>query len=168
MLVPLREALRMCQQKDAREKELLNDVSILKARHAEELQQERARHAAEVEDLSRRFGQERDELRARLDDRERRARIREQLGAFLSEGHNLLELAANQLPPPQAAADQWGARAEAFLREYAGGSYVARFRTDAGIPPIMRTGVPEASQGLWRGISTRLVRLQEFLAEAGG
>jgi hypothetical protein len=100
---------------------------------------------------------------------EERGRIvanRETLGAFITEGNQLLGQAANQnstLPDP--AANEWATRVESFLTENIGGSYVARFRDATAVPAIFPEGVDDAHARLWRGIYGRLLRLEQFSQE---
>ncbi len=63
-----------------------------------------------------------------------RRSIREQLGAFIGEGHNLMARCADETQPaPEEEANAWAARVETFLAEHLGDSYVHRFRSGIAI-----------------------------------
>ena len=106
------------------------------------------------------------ELKAQLDPRQHRKQIREALGAFLAEGIQLRDQCTNEnQPPPNAAADDWAARTQEYLRANLGTEYIPRFRDHSGLPTRYSSIASEAHVRLWSGLMTRTARLQEFIRE---
>jgi hypothetical protein len=110
-------------------------------------------------------------LNAQLEDRERTRAIRRELGVFLEQGRQLMTVCADETKaPPSAEADAWATRVETFLNEQLDASFIARFRSGAGLPLTATsiTSIPHRS--LWSGIWVRTSRLQQFIQElsAGG
>jgi hypothetical protein len=91
------------------------------------------------------------------------AERRRTIGTLIAEGQALMQECANQNVPTTAAQD-WANRVEQFLTTL-GPWYVNRFRSDAGIMPGINLAGPAERNGLWRGISVRVIRLNEFAAE---
>ncbi len=95
-----------------------------------------------------------------------RRSIREQLGAFIGEGHDLMARCADETQPaPEEEANAWAARVEAFLAEHLGDSYVHRFRSGAGLPMGATSIASMLHRNLWSGIRVRLARLEQFVQE---
>lgn len=103
----------------------------------------------------------------RAKERARTLMVREQLGTFIAEGTNLLNLVATaSVPAPTEQANAWAANIEGFLVANMGGSYVVRFRDSTVLPPgASLIGVDEQHQNLWRGIYSRMLRLERFSEE---
>jgi hypothetical protein len=101
-------------------------------------------------------------------DAERRHNIevRERLGYFIAEGDALMDECGHLgTPLPTEKTQDWSNRAEAFLAEQLGRSYVVRFRDQTGVPSMgLNEGEP-ARKGLWHAIYARVLRLQEFSSE---
>jgi hypothetical protein len=96
----------------------------------------------------------------------RRNKIRDQLGEFIGQGTLLLNVAATASSPvPTDVANTWAATAENFLSANLGSSYVIRFRDATGMPPVSPTGVDDQHQAIWRGIYSRMLRLEQFSQE---
>jgi hypothetical protein len=95
-----------------------------------------------------------------------RTATRERLGAFLAQGQQLMVQCSDEKgPDPTAAADQWALEAEAYLIQNLGESYVARFRSGAGLPMASTVIFDINRNRLWSGIRVRVARLEQFSAE---
>jgi hypothetical protein len=94
-----------------------------------------------------------------------RIQIRKQLGTFIDTGQTVLSRITNLQDPGYAnAANEWAQNVETYLKETLDESYIARFRSDAGI----LAGQPALDQeriGYWLGVRNRIIRLQQFSAE---
>jgi hypothetical protein len=106
------------------------------------------------------------QLTERLEERQRRQKIRETLGKFLEEGRRLHHRCSDEtVPPPTAEAEGWAARAEAWFAAELDSSYISRFRSDAGLPMTFSPMRSERHIRLWGGVGVRLTRLDQFLQE---
>ena len=95
-----------------------------------------------------------------------RGRRREKLGRFLREGQELQRQCADERSsPPDAEADGWAARTEAYLKKHLGSDYVASYRNAAGLPMGLTSISSKSHRDLEGGIDMRLARLQQFLEE---
>ena len=102
-------------------------------------------------------------LMSQLNVREKRRNIRETLGRFLAEGHELLGRCGDeQQQPPTEDADSWAAKTEEFLAANLGESFIARFRSGAGLPMTATSIASIPHRQLWAGIWVRIARLEEF------
>lgn len=107
-------------------------------------------------------------LQQQLDDREKKKTIRVKLSALLEEGRQLMNRCGDETkPPPNADADDWAQRTEAVLRDNLDESYVARFRSGAGLPLTANSISSIPHRQLWGALWVRTSRLQEFLSELG-
>jgi hypothetical protein len=105
-------------------------------------------------------------LRQQLDDRQRRARIREALGSFMLTGRALQRQCGDESKlAPNKEADDWAADVEKYLRDTLGESYVARFRSHSGLPMTGNSIQSIPHRNLWGGLDTRLARLEQFIEE---
>jgi hypothetical protein len=101
-----------------------------------------------------------------LDDRAKRASIRDGLGKLMLRGRELqVRCADESQPPPDADADAWDHDAEKYLRAELGDAYVARFRSSAGLPLGATSIQSLPHRQLWGGIVIRLARLDQFIQE---
>jgi len=94
---------------------------------------------------------------------ERRA-IRVDLAALANEGMALARRCTNESePPPTEEANQWARRTEDFLRTRLDDSYVARFRSHSGLPPMTTSIQSAPHRNLSVKLRVRLARLNQFL-----
>lgn len=110
-------------------------------------------------------------LQRQLDDKARRRRIREQLANLLEEGGQIRHIVvdpAQPLPILSQRANAWGLKVQAFLRTNLDESYVARFLSNAGLPIMTSPNISARYRNLWRTISNRMARLDQFIQELGG
>jgi len=112
-------------------------------------------------------------IAARAKDRARILTIREQLGIFIAEGTNLLNLAATiSAPLPIDQANEWAANIENFLATNIGNAYVVRFQDSMGVPPgifptsLIRSGPNDEHLRLWRWLYSRMMKLDQFIRES--
>jgi hypothetical protein len=101
---------------------------------------------------------------------QRQAVIRESLGLLLLEGQQIQQMCGNEKEPaPSNQAQEWADRAEAYLSENLGQSYVARFRSGAGLPPGSTPMYWHSMEhrNLLTHLQVRLARLNQFLEELG-
>ena len=106
---------------------------------------------------------ERDELYKEMEHKfgSGKQRTRVALAKFLEEGRVLLSQCSDEKePPPNAQADDWAARTEAFFSEHLDESYVARFRSHSGSPMGLTSISSRDHRNLGGGINTRLARLE--------
>jgi hypothetical protein len=81
------------------------------------------------------FWSQRQASRQKAAESTRRNVLREQCGRFISEGQTLLARCFKESEPPaNEETNDWAHRAEIFLLENLGSSYVTRFRNGAGLP----------------------------------
>jgi hypothetical protein len=98
-------------------------------------------------------------------EKEKRLRIRESLGEFLIEGHQILNLCHQEnSPAPSAQVNSWDERVKSFLSENLDKSYIARFHDWSDLPIAATTIVSSEHRDLWSGMRVRLARLQQFIA----
>jgi len=106
------------------------------------------------------------ELKKQLAGRQSRVAIREALGSLLMEGQELQRRCANEKEaPPSAEAEEWAEKTEACLSEQLDPSYIARFRSHAGIPMAACSISSIEHRNLWAGLQVRLARLTQFVEE---
>lgn len=104
--------------------------------------------------------------KASAEERARRRAIADVLGGFIGEGRALaLQCLKEAEPPPTAAADQWGAKVEAYLTANLGAGMVPRFRSHAGLPMMATAIQSRPHERLWSGIQIRVARLEQFAQE---
>jgi hypothetical protein len=100
-------------------------------------------------------------------ERERRRTTRETLGELLNEGHALLERCGRGVEiPTEGEIGWWVGKVENFLSGL-GASYVARFRSDAGLPPIdyPSMGIGSEQMRFYTIVWRRNARIAEFVGE---
>ena len=101
----------------------------------------------------------------------RKQHIRDNLGRGIGRGEVLSAQCRNRtysLTPLNGLAEGWAREVEKFLDVYLGGSYVERFRSEAGLNTGFTVISSREYRGLERGIRSRVARLHEFLREVGG
>ncbi len=92
--------------------------------------------------------------------------VREGLGSLIGEGRAIqLRCAEESSPVPEQEANEWASKAETFLRDHLGDSYVSRFRSHAGLPMSATTISSNPHRQLWGNIHFRLARLEQFSEE---
>ena len=92
--------------------------------------------------------------------------VREQLGAFLAEGVDLLRRARHeQEPAPNEDAEGWNVRVVEYLNSFMGNAFVHRFGDSSGLPLGMTALQSEAHRRLEGGLKIRTARLQQFMSE---
>ena len=92
--------------------------------------------------------------------------IREHLGQLLFEGQELQRQCGNEKEPaPTAQAQEWADKTEGYLAENLGESYIARFRSSAGLPMAANSISSLDHRNLWAGLHVRLARLTQFVEE---
>jgi hypothetical protein len=100
-----------------------------------------------------------------LDQREQRKHVRVELGNLLERGQSLLVRCQDEKQsPPTDEANRWSADTEGFLGGQFDTSFIARFRSVAGLLAETTLTSP-AHRVLWQAIYRRLTRLQQFLEE---
>lgn len=124
----------------------------------------RLQHNREViDDLQQRLGEDQARTGAA---QAKRTRVKEQLGQYLREGHDILNRCHNEIEPaPVKEAEQWDERVRLFLSENFDSSYVARFHDWSDLPPGMNGIQSQEHSKLWSGVRVRLARLQEFIRQ---
>lgn len=106
------------------------------------------------------------DLKDRLDQRFQNRAIREQLGRFIIEGHELWLVTAKgpPTPLPKKEANDWAERVRRYLLESLDSSYEARFvAPDPGIS--FDYGVPKEYENLIGDIRSRLDVLRHFVED---
>ena len=100
--------------------------------------------------------------------KKRRAELREQLGVLLMDGSGLQEACVREYkPPPATEIAEWVHRAESLVQDRLGNAYLARFRSNAGLPtPLSPVSSLRHTQA-WAEVYFRIARLHQFLAEIG-
>jgi hypothetical protein len=105
-------------------------------------------------------------FKKQLAGRQSRVAIREALGSLLMEGQELQRRCADEREaPPSAEAEEWAEKTEACLSEQLDPSYIARFRSHAGIPMAACSISSIEHRNLWAGLQVRLARLTQFVEE---
>jgi hypothetical protein len=103
---------------------------------------------------------------AKLDLRERNRKLREVLGIYLNEGQVLLRQCLNQkMAPPRDKANDWVKKVEQTLETELNGSYVSRFRSEAGLTQIAIDIQSVYHRDLYGWIHIRLSRLTQMITE---
>ena len=105
-------------------------------------------------------------VRKKRDESEAGEGVLDALGAFLAEGDELNLRCHNEKElPPNDEADKWDDREAEFLRERLGESYIARFRSGAGLPMGLTSIASKDHRDLSSGIKVGTARLEQFIAE---
>lgn len=68
-------------------------------------------------------------------------------------------------PAPVNETDAWAAEVEKYLADNWGESYVARFRSHAGLPMSATSIESREHRNVWSFLHTRLARLEQFIQE---
>ena len=97
------------------------------------------------------------ELKERLTSHESQGGRREALGQLLLEGQHIQQQCGNEKEPaPSAQAQEWADKTEGYLAENLGESYIARFRSSAGLPMTANSISSLDHRNLWAGLHVRL------------
>jgi len=70
----------------------------------------------------------------------RKEMIREKLGSFINDGHNLMIMCAGNASLPEDQRTEWFIDVLSFLKKDMGSSYAMRFADETGIPPLILEG----------------------------
>ena len=101
----------------------------------------------------------------------KQAKLRDRLAALMLEGQALdhrLTSTGEPLETLEPDIESWGVKAETWLEENLGNSYLARFRNGAGVALggyVMRRPLNTKEGPLNGFLRVRLARLGEFIAE---
>jgi hypothetical protein len=92
---------------------------------------------------------------------------RRDLGRLLSQCEHIIEQCDTPVPVNEPMVEEWFRRTVEFLANDLGEEYVHRFRSDAGLNPLVLTSpsVPERNRDLWAFLHRRAARLHSFLEE---
>jgi hypothetical protein len=135
-------------------------------------QQEQIRRASDTDRELVRLAQDVADLRSANDTSQRRQRVRERLGAFLTTGQALQRQFTdpNRLGPTQEA-QRWLEGLRTFVRTELGEADYALLESPSGLMPFhpgLKDGPhKEANTNAWVVINRRLMRIQELLPRAG-